>query len=344
MKRKCLIIFIILILAFNLYPQTTSRNVSKTGTTAANFLEIPVGASATGMGAAFVSIANDATALYWNAAGISSLTQSEFKVVHTRWIAETNFDFASLVIPLGGIGTLGLSFTSLSMPDMKVSTVELPEGTGEYFSAGDIAVGLSYAKGITDRFSIGFNAKFIQQTIWHERATGFAIDAGTIFRTDLLNGLVIGASISNFGTKMQLSGRDTRTFNRVDPTKLGSNDEVPYNIGLDSWDLPLTFQIGISTNIVNSSDFKWTIAVDAVHPSDNYESMNTGTELSYRNTFFIRGGFQSLFLDQAEGGLSLGAGIYANNILGSTSVQFDYAYRDFGRLENIHVFGVGLRF
>ncbi|HTR80658.1 MAG TPA: PorV/PorQ family protein, partial [Bacteroidota bacterium] len=146
------------------------NDVSKSGTTAASFLEISVGAPAIGMGGAFVSLSNDPTALYWNPAGIAMLTGTDALLAHTDWIADTRFDFAGLVLPVGNFGTLGFSLTSLTMADMMVRTVEMPEGTGEYFSASDLAAGISYARPLTDRFSIGFTAKFIQQSIWHETA------------------------------------------------------------------------------------------------------------------------------------------------------------------------------
>ncbi|MHB9012170.1 MAG: PorV/PorQ family protein [Ignavibacteriaceae bacterium] len=343
MKLKFLLTStLILIISVYLFPQ--SKNVSKVGTTAATFLEIGVGASASGMGGAFVSMAGDATSLYWNPAGIARLDQNEVIFTHTNWIASTNLDYAALVLPLGELGNIGLSYTSLSMPDMPVTTVEMPQGTGEYFSAGDLALGLSYARTITDRFSIGFTAKYIQENIWHETGTAFAVDAGTSFRTDLLGGMVIGASISNFGTAMQLSGIDTRTFARVDPTKLGSNDQVPYNIELESWNLPLLFRIGVSASPINTESYKWTIAVDALHPNDNYESMNIGTELSYHGFLFIRGGYQSLFLPDGEGGLSFGIGVNTKELFSNEKVRFDYAYRDFGRLSGVHYFSVGINF
>ncbi|MGE5364157.1 MAG: PorV/PorQ family protein [Bacteroidota bacterium] len=324
--------------------QAQNRNVSKSGTTAAVFLEIPVGARAIGMGGAYVSIADDATATYWNAAGIARAEANMVSVVHTEWLADTKFDHASVVFGLGSIGVLGFSYTSLSMPDMIVRTVEKPEGTGERFSAGDISVGVSYARDVTDRFSIGFTAKYIQQTIWHETASGFAIDAGTIFRTDLLNGLVIGASISNFGTSMQLDGRDTRSFGRIDDTKQGSNERIPFNIELESWDLPLLFQIGLSTSLIKDKNYNILVAVDALHPNDNYESVNLGTEISFMQVFFLRAGFNSLLLKDREGGLTLGVGLETGRLFNNTSVGFDYAYRDFGRLKNIHVFDVNMKF
>ncbi|KAB2839120.1 MAG: UPF0164 family protein, partial [Melioribacteraceae bacterium] len=300
LDKFILLIFFSLVMIKNI----PAQNVSKTGTTAANFLEIGVGANAVGMGGAFVSVANDATALYWNAGGIALLPKFEAVVVHTDWIAETNFDFAGLVLPLGDFGTLGFSFTSLSMDDMKVRTVEQPDGTGELFSAGDIAVGLSYARHLTERFSIGFTLKYIEQTIWHMSAAGIAIDAGTVFKTDLLGGITIGASISNFGTPMKLEGRDGRYFIRVDDSKLGSNERVPTSLELDSWDLPLIFQIGVSTYAVNNDIYKLLVAVDASVPNNNYQSLNAGGELSFMDFLFIRAGYNSLMLDEAEGGLS----------------------------------------
>lgn len=321
-----------------------AQRVSKTGTTAASFLEIGVGANADALGGAFVSIANDASALYWNASGIANVSQTEILVSHTNWIAQTAFDYAALVLPLGNFGNLGFSFTSLSMDDMKVRTVDKPEGTGEYFSAGDIAVGLSYARNLTDRFSIGFTAKFIQQKIWHMSSTGFAFDAGTLFRTDLFGGMVIGASISNFGTPMQLAGRDSRQYISVNVNQLGTNSQIPSDIEMDSWDLPLIFQIGISTKALNTHDYKLTLAADAIHPNNDYESMNVGAEFSFKDFIFIRGGYQSLFLKDSEGGLTLGLGVNTKMLFSNTIVSFDYAYRDFGRLEGVHTFSVDLKF
>lgn len=338
MQRLKLAFYIFLFLTLSLY--SLAQNVSKRGTTAATFLQIPIGANATGMGGAFVSVANDATALVWNVGGIANLEQFEAQVSHTDWIADTKFDFLGVVLPLGEFGTLGMSLTSLSMDDMKVTTVEKPEGTGEYFSASDIAVGLSYARRLTDRFSLGITVKYIQQSIWHMSASAVAIDAGTFFKTSLFGGMVIGASISNFGSEMEMNGRDTRYYIRVDDTKMGSNDRIPTNIDLDSWDLPLYFQIGVSTDVLNEDNYKLKVALDAIHPNNDYQSMNVGFQFSVFNSVYLRGGYQSLFLEDAEGGLSFGLGVDSKMLFSDTVVRFDYSYRDHGRLENIHSFSL----
>lgn len=332
---------LLIVLCSSLY---FAQSVSKTGTTAAAFLEIPVGANAIGMGGAYVSIAQGASSLFWNPAGISSNENYEATINHTNWIANTSFDFAGIIIPLGEFGNIGFSFTSLSMDDMKVRTVEMPEGTGEYFSAGDIAVGFSYARNLTDRFSIGFTGKYIQQKIWHMSAYAFAIDAGTKFKTDLFGGMIIGVSIYNFGNSMQMSGRDARYFIRVDPNKQGSNDQIPTNIEMNSWDLPLSIQIGISTNILQNENYRLTIAADAIHPNNDYESMNFGFEGAFKEFLFLRGGYQSAFNKYSEGGLSFGFGINSKLILSGALLRFDYAFRDFGRLQSIHSFSINIVF
>ena len=339
MKPRFALLLVILLAPVVLRAQT------KSGTSAAGFLEIPVGARGISLGSAFVSLADDATSLYWNPSGIAHLQQNEAHVSHTNWIAGTSLDFAGLVLAIPSFGSLGFSFTKLSMGDMKVRTVELPEGTGEYFSASDLAIGVSYARSLSDRFAIGFTGKYIQETIWHESANAVAIDIGTSFRTDLFGGMIIGASMSNFGSSLRLAGRDAREFIRLDPTKEGTTDQIPTDVEFDSWNLPLLFQIGVSAVPVKSDDFSLTVAVDALHPSDYIETVNAGAELSYRGYLYLRGGYNSIRDTDAEGGLSLGFGVTSAMFSSSsTKVTFDYAYRDMGRLENIQVISLGVSF
>lgn len=341
--RKSAIV-LALLLGYGIARPQAGIDVSKRGTTAAGFLEIGVGAPAAGMGGAYVSVVNNATALYWNPSATALMDRYDVAIVHTNWIADTKFDFAGIAVPIADFGTLGFSLTSLSMGDMKVRTVDFPEGTGEYFSAGDLAAAVSYSRHLTDRFAIGITAKYIQQSIWHEHAMGFAVDVGTIFRTDLLGGLTIGATLSNFGTGMQMAGRDARQFVRLDPSMQGTTDRIPTDIEFDTWSLPLLFQFGVSTHVMNNDEYSWIVAVDALHPNDNYESVNLGTEFSYGNFLFLRAGYQSLMLRDAEGGLSVGGGMTTSDVLGTFKLSFDYAYQDMGRLQGVHVFMLGFHF
>lgn len=324
-------------------PSTTAQNVSKVGTTSADFLQIDVGPRAVAMGGAFVAAANDASALYWNPAGLAGLSGSELITAHSEWLADLNFDYLGVALNLGGAGIAGVSVTMLSVPDMIVRTVDRQEGTGETFDAADLAVGLSYGRSVTDRFSIGATAKYIRQRIWHSAATGMAVDIGTQFRTDFAGGLTIGATISNFGTDMKLNGRDLRTFVDPDPSQLGNNNRIPVNYELDSHKLPLNFQFGLSTTPVYSRMHKITLNADAIHPNSNNESLNLGVEYCFEERIFFRGGYRGLFLDEAEGGISGGLAVHQALFEGGLA-KLDYAFRSGGRLGDVHVVGFGLTF
>lgn len=331
--------FVLLLLPSVLHAQ----NVSKVGTTAAEFLQIGVGARASALGGAFVASADDAAALYWNPAGLARMAQSEVLVTHSAWLADVTFDYLGVGLQAGALGTVGVSVTRLGVPDMLVRTEDRQEGTGETFDAADLAVGLSVGRAVTDRFSVGLTAKFIQQRIWHASATGFAVDLGTQFRTDFFGGLTIGAALYNFGTDLRMGGRDLRTFTDPDPRQQGNNDRVPANYEVDAWSLPLNFQIGVSTRALDTPMHRLTLAVDALHPSANYESINVGAEYGFAGRVFLRGGYQNLFLEDSEGGLSAGLGVNQPMFYGGLA-KLDYAYRTAGRLGGIHVVGLSVTF
>jgi len=318
------------------------KNVSKVGTTSATFLEIEAGARAIGMGGAFVAVANDASAIYWNPAGMAKLERNEVLLNHTEWLADINYDFASMVIKLDDASAFGVSYTGLNMGDMEIRTILEPEGTGELFSVNDMSFGISYARNLTDRFSIGFNGKYIQQDIYHMSASAFAVDIGTLFKTRL-NGMTIGMSISNFGNKMTLSGKDALVKHDIDANIEGNNDRINAYLNTDSWSLPLTLRLGVAMDLLKTRISRLTVAADAMHPSDNLESMNVGFEYSLKEFLFIRGGYTNLFLEDGEETIAVGGGIHYS-IRGFASLHFDYAYSDFGILNNVHRFSIGLSF
>ncbi|MDZ7288531.1 MAG: PorV/PorQ family protein [candidate division KSB1 bacterium] len=319
-----------------------SSKITKVGTTVAQFLKIDVGGRAIGMGGAFVAAANDATSLYWNPAGIAGSERSEVHLMHADWLADTNFDFAGVVLPLGAFGTLGASVTSLSMPEMEVRTVFYPEGTGERFGAGDVATGVSYARMLTDRFAIGFTAKYIRQHIWDMSASSVALDFGTLFTTGF-HGMRLGMSISNFGNKMRYEGKNTRVFYDQNPWEFGDNDKLPAHLQTDKWSLPLLFRVGIAMPVFDSEVNRLLIAADAIHPNDDNENVNLGAEYAFKKWLFLRAGFKALGSRDSEEGLTFGAG-FDSAIIGSTNLRVDYAWADWGRLSSVHRFSLALRF
>jgi len=319
------------------------QNVTKVGTTAAPFLNIGVGSRAIAMGGAFVAIANDASGLYWNPGGVATIKNNQAIFNHSQWLAGINFDFAGVVLNLGEMGRVGASATVLSMGDMERTTELQPEGTGETFSAGGYEIGLSYGKMLTDRFSIGFTGKYIREYIMNSGANGLAIDIGTLYRTQWRN-LMIGMSISNFGTKMRMTGQDLLVQHDIDPTRYGNNPNLNADLQTDSYDLPLMFRVGISYDALQDlRNHSLILALDALHPSDNVESMNMGAEYLFHNMIALRAGYKELFSRDSEQGLTFGAG-FQRKLIGTLNLQVDYAYQSFGRLTSVNKFTVLLGF
>ncbi|MBX2976829.1 MAG: PorV/PorQ family protein [Ignavibacteriaceae bacterium] len=339
MKTK--ILSIIIFFSVITFGQFVS-NVSKKGTTAAPFLSISQGARATAMGSAFVGLADDPSSIYWNPSGIAKMNSAGAFFDHTDWFADIKFNFVSIAYPVPGLGSLGLSFTSSSIGEMRVTTIDEPGGTGETFNVSDVAVSLTYAINLTDNFSIGFNPKYIQQTIWKMSASAFAMDLGVQYITPF-DGIVLAMSISNFGTKMKLNGNSNLVLHDLNIETTGNNGNIPAHLQTDEWALPLNYRVGLGYTKQLFDSHVLRLALDAQHPNDNYESINVGAEWTMFDMISLRGGYKSLFLQDSEESFTLGFGVQ-QYLMGNIAITFDYAYADFGRLSNIQKFSIGVKF
>lgn len=342
MLYKKLLIFIILLGIF--FPDSVfAQKVTKTGTTAAKFLSIGIGPRAISMGGAFCSVSNDASTIYWNPAGIAYSDQFQGFFSNTSLFAGIGLNYFGLIVPGGDIGNFAASVTAVNYGSIPVTTETQPEGTGESFSPLSLAVGLSYARFITEDFAVGATAKLVTETIYHSNATGIAFDIGTVFKTPFY-GVRFASSISNFGTKMQMSGSDLLIRYNVDPTRAGSNNTTDANVATDQFDLPLKLQIGVSKDFLFMENQRFTLAVDGIVPNDNNESVNVGGELAlFDEMFSIRGGYKSLFLADSQEGLTLGVGIKYKRP-GFIDIGIDYSYQKYTYLGGVSSFSVILKF
>lgn len=315
---------------------------AKTGSTAAPFLNIGIGPRAIAMGGAFIATADDVSSLYWNPAGAARMNKSGALFSHSKWFADINYNWAGSVINLGDAGVFGVSVTNLDYGDMELTTLSEYEGTGGTFTANDMAIAITYAKNLTDRFSIGGNVKYISQNIWNSSASALAVDLGVLFHSDVY-GLRIGATISNLGSDMQISGSDLNVQHDVNQTIYGNNDQILATLNTDKWPLPLTFKIGAAMDVLDIENHKITVAADALHPSDNKESVNVGMEYLVLDMIALRAGYKSLFLDNTEEGLTLGFGL-KYDFSPSLALFIDYAYQEFGILKDTQHFAIGVNF
>jgi hypothetical protein len=264
MKIRILRISLLVVLyTFASYSQGFVSDVSKRGTSAATFLSIGQSARAIGMGSAFVSVQGDPSGMYWNPAGIAYIDGVSLLFDHTNWIADVGYNFFAGTYSIEGLGTIGLSVIVSDIGEMDVTTINQPEGTGQTFSATDFAVTLAYAVKLTENFAIGFNPKFIYQSIWNMNASSFAIDLGVQYRTPF-DGMILAMSISNFGTKMRLDGNTTLVLFDSDPQSSGNNDKIPAYLETNDWALPLIFRVGLAYDPIKSENHKLTLALDQI--------------------------------------------------------------------------------
>jgi hypothetical protein len=344
-RKYICIVFCIGLFSLNLHAQEdnlSSETISKVGTSVAQFLKLGISARTIGMGSAFVAVANDVSTIYTNPAGLADLNAYEVMFTHTNWLVDTKLDYGAFAMDLGTFGTLGLMLASFSSGEMPVRTTYAPDGTGENFDVTSLMTGITYARSLTDNFSIGFNVKYIMERIWHMSASSVALDAGVLFTTPFW-GIRLGGAISNFGTQMKLEGRDSKFAYDPDPNNIGNVNVVNADYEMKSYSLPLLFQVGIAKDVVATENNRLTLAIDALHPNDNFESVNAGFEYGWGSLIYIRGGYKSLFLADSEEGLSAGLG--ASIRLGGTVIlKADYAYADYGRLDNAQRFTLFLRF
>ncbi|MFH1196200.1 MAG: PorV/PorQ family protein [bacterium] len=322
-----------------------SQTIGRVGTTAAAFLKIGVGARALAMGESYSTQAQDITAMYWNPAGLSYVDKFQATINHYDYIADIYYDYGGIAIPLENFGTVGAFIGYMGMPDIERTTIQYPNGTGEKVSASSFVIGLSYARALTDRFSIGGNVKYIRETIWHSYADGFAFDVGVLYKAFFKN-VIIGMSISNFGTDMQMTGRDMLVQHDINPGFAGNNENINANLETDKFPLPILFRVGLSANIakdiIGLDQHDWIVSIDAIHPNDNKEYLNIGTEVTLYDMISLRSGFRQLLLEDREGGFTYGFGVKFD--LAGTYVNLDYANVDFGRLDHQNKFTLILSF
>ena len=319
----------------------------KSGTTAAPFLLLGTDARGTALGGAQVAAATGPEALHWNPAGAASATAragtGAAVFSSSEWLVESRHNYVGATFNTGSLGTFGLSVTQLSYGDEPVTTIDQPEGTGELYDASDLAVGITYARPLTEQFTFGGTVKLVRQQIWNESSSGAALDLGVRYKTGF-RGLTIGMAMTNFGTDMQLSGRDLRRRIDIDPNQSGNNDDLPAELEVNEWAMPLSFNVGVSAEAYRTDQMALTVSAEGQAPSDNSQSASLGAEYSFRDLLYLRGGYRGAFSSVTEdGGWAAGFGLkYGLNERLKLSV--DYVFQEVEPFGTPQMFTLGVTF
>jgi long-subunit fatty acid transport protein len=289
----------------------------KAGTASAEFLKIGVGARAAGMGEAFAAMANDASALYWNPAGLVQFQDNEVIAAHTNWLVDIKHDFIGGVYHLSTEDAVGLSITSLQTDDMPVTTELQPYGNGTYFHYGDVAVGLTYSRRMTPQFSFGGTVRYLQETLDVLTMRGVVVDLGTYYWTGLGTSR-FSVVLTNFGNEMAPTG----TVTAIDGSKINQ---------FQQFSPPTIFKFGFAFDPYRDEDNSITTSIQLNHPNDNSENFSIGAEYQLLKTFFLRGGYK---FNVDEESYTFGAGVATS--VSSVHMNVDYGYSAFGRLGGVH--------
>lgn len=328
---KKLLVIIILLSTVSLFGQ------DKRAQAGMKFLSVANNARVSGMGEAITSIEGESMSMFFNPAGMArQQSLVDITVGQTQWIADINYMYGSVSFaPFdGNYGVLGFALTSVDYGDLIRTVRQGADGHTDLgmFSPTAISMGVGYAKELSDKFSVGGNIKYVRQSLGdHVTAVDgnggykyenfqkdvLAFDFGIIYRTGFRS-LNFGMSIRNF------------------------SEEIKYIE--ESFQLPLTFKIGLSMNMsdlleIDKDTHSLLLSVDASHPRDYDEQLNIGFEYTLFNTVSFRAGY---ITPTDEQGLNAGVGI-KQSLMG-LNFGFDYAYTDFGVFDNLHRFTVSFSY
>lgn len=341
-KYISLMLLLLLATADLMYAGGGRRN----GTGGASELLIPVGVRGIGLSGANTSTTTGIEALYWNPAGISRTEKTaEATFSYMKYIADMGVTYGAVSANIGGFGALALSVKSLSFGDIPVTTTLNPDGSGELFSPQFLTIGLTYARALSDRVSVGITGNMILENIAQVSASGFAFNIGIQYENlGDLTGLSLGVAIKNLGPQMTFDGPGLYT--QATSTEYVRTAQF-YKVEAASFELPSQLEFGLAYRPVINDQNSILIATTFQNNNFSGDVYRFGAEYTFNNLISLRGGYAYTPTSQETGniwGLTAGAGLNYD-IGGGTEVRVDYAFRQVkSSFDANHVFSVGFAF
>ena len=279
-----------------------SRAVSAdAGTTSLNFLKVGVGARAAALGGAFSAISEDASACFWNPAGLTATPPNELFFMQNRWIADISQSAASFTFDVPLV-RMGVSMNYFGMGDLerRGTNSVLPDGV---FTPFDLALGVSAAYQVNPDLSAGVTARFVHESLDSETAEATLFDIGIRSRT-MIPGLTAAFTVRNLGTELKYESK--------------------------GYPAPRLVSLGAAyRRLLPWKDSSMLVCVELESPNDNTARIALGAEYGFREFIYGRLGYRS---GLAYEDFSYGFGI---NYL---KLRFDYAFVPYSDIGNSHRF------
>ena len=306
--------------------------IKKIGQTGLQFLKVDVGARPAAMAGAFMMVGDDASAMFYNPAGIAAMrSTTDLFVSRTEWIVDIKYNAAAIVQNFGNWGNVGVSIISCDYGDIIGTRVAATEAGYEETGPVDVgayAIGVAYARQLTDKFTLGGHVKYAMQhlgenlfpddSIVDNKVTGLAYDFGTLFYPGFRS-FRMGMTIRNFSP--QFKYQET------------------------AFELPLTFTLSFGMDMFDflpslQETQSLVLGLDFVHPRDYTERVHIGAEYWYMDMIALRGGYKYNYDEES---ISAGVGIkYA--IEGGLGLKLDYSYSDLGVFDAVNRISLGVMF
>jgi len=283
-----------------------------TGTETMQFLKIKPSARATSLGDSFVSIANDASATFYNPAGLAQLDNMEISLMHMAYIAETSYEFGTIVLPAGDKLRIGAYIIFLNYGSVVKTTEDssgIFSGNSGSYTPYDLSAAVSMGYRLSGNFNVGFNIKMALSSIDDKSLNGIMGDAGVLWKvTDEIS---VGGILYNIGGVMQ-------------------NGDAS----------PLTGKLGVSTklSLMEENDLTAGVGFNYVNASAKL-SESIGAEYCFRDMFSVRAGYG---IGSDADGINIGAGLKQD--LGGMTGTLDYNFSMLGDLGSAHRISIGLKF
>jgi hypothetical protein len=261
---------------------------NKVGTTGFVFLNIPVSARYAALGETGITLPDvNSEGIFMNPALISAGDQDiSFNLTYCNWYVETSHQAAGISYRLPMIGTVGLSVVNFDFGEIQRTRNPLPTETGSYvdlgtYSAGAYALGLSFARMLTDQFSFGMTLKYVRESIDEFYAQNVITDIGFLYYTGF-HSLRIGAFLQNFG---------------LDATYIDEKFKMPQQM-----------KLGLSAELWGSREGAnyVTLLAEVAHPNDVNEHLQVGLENVWLDHLILRAGYKMGYDDE---NLTLGGGL-----------------------------------
>jgi len=291
---------------------SVTESGNRSGTVTAQFLKLPINARATAMGNATVALAQGALSIAYNPAGMLSVNEVSFGATYNSWFADITHSFFGVAANFQEWGTVGVGVTLLTTDDISVTTHAFPEGTGELFKASDYAFSLSYARQISEDFSLGLSVKYIKSFLYNDeiKASSIAFDIGSLYDIPILR-TRLGISINHLG-------EDLTYIN-------------------EQYSLPTVLRFGTRTTIYEEENHVLYAAFQVGRPNDSDEQYNLGAEYIFQQVISLRGGYRFNYDTETWSG-GLGWNLRNMGVLG----ELDYSYTYYKFLPGTHMFSLEL--